>query len=63
MSGEETAFYPDLLPDGTAQVFTFEIDARSVITSPSCGQKLGGGIGFHEITGLAWSGQGQDPAS
>lgn len=51
MSGEETAFYTDLMPDGTAQIFTFEIDARSFITSPSCGQKLGGGIGFMRSRG------------
>ena len=63
MSVEETAFYPDLLPDGTALVFIFEIDARSVITSPSGGQKLGGGIGFYEITGLSLVEPGKDPAN
>ena len=59
MSVKETAFYSDLMPDGKAHIFTFEMDARSVITSPSGGQKLGGGPGAYEISGLAWSGRGK----
>jgi sulfane dehydrogenase subunit SoxC len=35
----------------------FLMDAKSVITSPSGGQRLPG-PGFHEIRGLAWSGRG-----
>jgi sulfane dehydrogenase subunit SoxC len=39
-------------------IFTLPMDAKSVITRPSGGQKLPG-PGFHEITGLAWSGRGK----
>lgn len=55
---EETSKYTDLLPDGTARQFTFVMEAKSVITFPSGGQKLGG-PGFYEISGLAWSGHGR----
>ncbi|MFN7921375.1 MAG: sulfite dehydrogenase [Bryobacteraceae bacterium] len=55
---DETSKYTDLLADGKARMFTFELDAKSVITRPSGGQKLAG-PGFHEITGLAWSGRGK----
>jgi sulfane dehydrogenase subunit SoxC len=55
---EETSKYTDLLPDGKARQFTFEMEAKSVITSPSGGQQLPG-PGFHEIRGLAWSGRGR----
>ena len=34
-----------------------DMDAKSVITSPSPGQTLAG-AGVHEVTGLAWSGHG-----
>lgn len=57
MTRDETAKYTDLLPDGTARLFTFVMDAKSVITFPSGGQTLPG-PGFYEITGLAWSGRG-----
>jgi sulfane dehydrogenase subunit SoxC len=54
----ETAHYTDLMPDGTARQFTFVMEAKSVITAPSGGQRLPG-PGFVEITGLAWSGRGK----
>lgn len=57
MTREETARYTDLLSDGTARIFSFEMDPKSVITFPSGQQKLNGS-GFYEITGLAWSGRG-----
>jgi sulfane dehydrogenase subunit SoxC len=57
MTREETARYTDLLPDGTARIFSFEMDPKSVITFPSGGQKLTA-PGFYEISGLAWSGRG-----
>ncbi|HEY0879251.1 MAG TPA: sulfite dehydrogenase [Zeimonas sp.] len=57
MTREETSKYTDLLPDGKARQFTFEMEAKSVITSPSGEMKLPG-PGFHEITGVAWSGRG-----
>jgi sulfane dehydrogenase subunit SoxC len=55
---EETSKYTDLMPDGSARQFTFEMDAKSVITSPSAGMQLAE-KGFHEITGIAWSGRGR----
>ena len=58
MSAKETANYTELLPSGKAQQFSFVMDARSVITRPSGGLKLTR-KGFHEITGLAWSGHGK----
>lgn len=56
---EETSKYTDILPrEGKARQFTFEWDAKSVITHPSGGMTLSG-RGFHEILGLAWSGRGK----
>ncbi len=57
MTREETSKYTDLLPDGKARQFTFEMEAKSVITSPS-GEMVLAAKGFREITGLAWSGRG-----
>ena len=57
-SREETAKYTDLLPDGTARQFTFYMDAKSIITAPSGGQRIAG-PGFVEIRGIAWSGRGR----
>jgi sulfane dehydrogenase subunit SoxC len=59
MTAHETAFYTDLMPDGKARQFSFELEAKSVITRPAGGQKMPGGPGAHEITGLAWSGRGK----
>jgi len=58
MTRDETAKYTDLMPDGTARRFTFAMEAKSVVTFPSGGQKLAR-PGFYEITGLAWSGFGR----
>jgi sulfane dehydrogenase subunit SoxC len=57
-SREETSKYSDLMPDGTAREFTFYMEAKSIILRPSGGQKLNG-TGFHEISGIAWSGHGK----
>ena len=57
-SREETSKYTDLMPDGTAREFTFYMEAKSIITRPSGGQNLST-TGFHEITGIAWSGHGK----
>jgi sulfane dehydrogenase subunit SoxC len=57
MARDETSKYTDLMPDGTARKFTFTMEAKSVITFPSGGNKLAG-PGFYEISGLAWSGRG-----
>jgi sulfane dehydrogenase subunit SoxC len=58
MARNETARYTELLPSGKARMFTFVMDPKSLITSPSPGQKLDG-KGFYEIRGLAWSGRGR----
>jgi sulfane dehydrogenase subunit SoxC len=56
---EETSKYTDLITTtGKARIFTFTMDAKSVITFPSGEMKLPG-AGFYEITGLAWSGRGK----
>lgn len=55
---DETSKYTELMPDGTARIFTFAMDAKSVITFPSGGQKLTR-AGQYEISGLAWSGRGK----
>jgi sulfane dehydrogenase subunit SoxC len=57
-SREETSKYTDLMPDGKARRFTFYMEAKSIITAPSGGQRIAG-PGFVEITGLAWSGHGK----
>jgi sulfane dehydrogenase subunit SoxC len=57
-SREETSKYTDLMPDGTAREFTFTMEAKSIILRPSGGQKING-TGFHEISGVAWSGHGK----
>ena len=57
MTREETSKYTDLMPDGTARQFTFDMEPKSVITRPSGGDTLAG-AGRYEITGIAWSGRG-----
>jgi sulfane dehydrogenase subunit SoxC len=57
-SREETSKYTDLMPDGSAREFTFFMEAKSIITRPSGGQRLSV-PGFHEISGIAWSGRGK----
>ncbi len=59
MSAKETANYTELGRDGKAQIFTFVMEARSVIARPSGGLKLPPGGGLHEITGFAWTGKGK----
>ena len=58
MTREEAPYYTDLMPDGKARMFTFVMEAKSVITRPAGGQRLSR-PGPHEITGLAWSGCGR----
>ena len=57
MTREETSKYTDIRPDGKAVQFSFEMEAKSVITFPS-GEMMLDGPGFYEISGLAWSGRG-----
>lgn len=53
----EVTEYADPRPDDKIRAFSFEMEGRSVITSPSAGMKLNG-PGFYEVSGLAWSGAG-----
>lgn len=55
---EETSKYTDLMPDGSARRFTWLMDAKSVITSPSP-QLPAVKPGFNVIQGIAWSGHGR----
>ena len=58
MTREEAATYTDLMPNGVARQFTFEMDVKSVITRPSGGHVLPV-RGPYEISGIAWSGRGR----
>ncbi|WP_439142649.1 sulfite dehydrogenase [Planktotalea sp.] len=58
-SREETSKYTDVLEDGTARKWTWVMDAKSVITSPSPQMPITHGKGPLVISGLAWSGHGQ----
>jgi sulfane dehydrogenase subunit SoxC len=53
----ETARYTDPMPDGKWRKFSFEMEAKSVITNPSGNMKIK--PGYNEITGFAWSGNGK----
>lgn len=58
---EETSKYTDLLENGDARRFTWVMDAKSVVTSPSPQKPITHGKGPLVITGLAWSGRGVIP--
>ena len=55
---EETSKYTDVLADGVARKWTWTMDAKSVVTSPSPQAPISHGTGPLVITGLAWSGNG-----
>lgn len=57
MTRDETSKYTDLMPDGTARQFTFDMEAKSLVTRPSPGDTLHG-AGIYELSGIAWSGRG-----
>ena len=57
-SREETSKYTDTLEDGTSRKWTWAMDAKSVVTSPSPQAPITHGLGPLVITGLAWSGNG-----
>lgn len=57
-SREETSKYTDTLADGTSRKWTWVMDAKSVITSPSPQTPIKHGSGPLVISGLAWSGHG-----
>ena len=56
---EETSKYTDLLANGKARRFTWEMDTKSVITNPSPQAPITHGKGHTVLSGLAWSGQGK----
>ncbi len=58
MARNETSKYTELLPSGKSRMFTLEMDAKSVITSPVSGTFIPA-PGLFQITGLAWSGRGK----
>jgi sulfane dehydrogenase subunit SoxC len=55
---DETLHYVDLMPDGKQRQYTSIQEVKSVITTPSGGQLLKG-KGYHNVSGLAWSGRGK----
>jgi sulfane dehydrogenase subunit SoxC len=58
MTKDETSKYSDLRDDGIAELFTFPMGVKSVITSPSFSLNLAG-PGIYQIKGIAWSGSGR----
>ncbi len=58
MSRDETSKYTDPLPGQFARQFSFVMDVKSVITSPTYPQQLHE-RGWWPIRGLAWSGRGR----
>jgi sulfane dehydrogenase subunit SoxC len=58
-SREETSKYTDTLADGTSRKWTWVMDAKSVVTSPSPQAPITHGPGPIVITGMAWSGHGK----
>jgi sulfane dehydrogenase subunit SoxC len=56
---EETSKYTDLMANGKARRFTFEMDVKSVITNPSPQAPILHGRGPLVLSGLAWSGKGR----
>ena len=57
MTRWETSKYSDPLPGDKVRMFSYEMDAKSIITSPAYPEKLT--PGYRAITGLAWTGRGR----
>jgi sulfane dehydrogenase subunit SoxC len=57
MTREETSKYTEAVGDGEIRQFSFDIDARSIITFPAYPAPVQ--RGWIEIRGLAWSGRGK----
>lgn len=57
MTREETSKYTEPIKDGKFRQFSFDIDARSIITFPAYPNPVQ--PGWIEIRGLAWSGRGK----
>ena len=58
MAREETSKYTDLMEDGKARMFTWVMEAKSVVTSPSPEKHIMS-KGQNLLKGLAWSGRGK----
>ena len=56
---EETSKYTDLMENGKARRFTWEMDAKSVITNPSPQAPITHTSGHTVLSGVAWSGRGR----
>jgi len=57
MTREETSKYTDPMANDTARMFSFVMDARSLITYPTYPVTVG--KGWIEINGIAWTGYGR----
>jgi sulfane dehydrogenase subunit SoxC len=57
MTREETSKYSETIRDGKIRQFSFDMDARSIITFPAYPLQVE--KGWIEIRGLAWSGRGK----
>ena len=57
MTREETSKYSEPFANGTARMFSFAMDARSLITRPSYPMTVE--RGWVEIQGIAWTGAGK----
>ena len=57
MTREETSKYTEPIKDGKIRQFSFEMDARSIITFPAYPVQIA--WGWVEIRGIAWSGRGK----
>lgn len=57
MTREETSKYTETIGEDRARQFSFVMDARSIITSPSYPQRVE--PGWIELRGIAWSGRGR----
>ena len=55
---EETSKYTDLMANGKARRFTWEMDIKSVITNPSPQAPITHTKGQTVLSGLAWAGRG-----
>ena len=58
-SREETSKYTDVYENGIARKWTWVMDAKSVVTSPSPQMPITHGTGPLVVSGLAWSGHGK----
>jgi sulfane dehydrogenase subunit SoxC len=57
MTREETSKYTEAILDGKVRQFSFNMDARSIITYPSYPNQIE--KGWVQIRGIAWSGRGK----